>query len=95
MMTLQTLNTTILYRAPDSLISGTDYVSLKPSSSRSGGEGEWAEFRRTVFNKLSAEYDRFNLEAMLPYDYLSRAEQHKLDMVIRAMLVDAWRRIEG
>ncbi|KAK8821430.1 hypothetical protein WA538_000798 [Blastocystis sp. DL] len=75
---IDTLNTTILYRAPDSLISGTDYVSLKPSS----------KFRRTVFNKLSAEYDRFNLEAMRPYDYLSRAEQHKLDMVIRAMLDD-------
>lgn len=43
-----------------------------------------------MFNKLSAEYDRFNLEAMRPYDYLSRAEQHKLDMVIRTMLVDVW-----
>lgn len=42
-----------------------------------------------VFYKLSVEYDHFNLEAMRSYDYLSRAEQHKLDMVIRTMLVDA------
>ena len=54
-----------------------------------------AEFRRTVFNKLSAEYDRFNLEAMQPYDYLSRAEQHKLDMVIRTMLVEVRRRVDS
>lgn len=46
-----------------------------------------SEFRRSVFNKLSSEYDRFDLEALKHYDYLTTEEQHKLDMTIRTMLV--------